>query len=106
MKVNAFCITIFAKTLEFLSNIKPGDILRLDRISVQPSINDRNKVGFLVQDRNNDNQIVVFPGDGRDDPFCPDPAFNVTEQDVKKVEELKVWYKEIKNSRSFVPSVI
>ena len=77
----------------------------MERICVQCYINDQEKREFLVTDRGN-NQVVVFPGDGRDGPFCPDPSFNVTEQDVKTVEELKVWYKEIENSRHHFPRVI
>ncbi len=97
-----FCITIFVNSSEFLSNIKPGDILRLQRIGTQPWINNREQMEFLVRS-DRDHQVVVFPSDDRDGPFCPDPRFNVTKEDVKMVQQLKVWYEEIKNSRNSTP---
>ena len=101
-----FIITIFAKLLEFLKDIKPGDILKLESIWLEYydglwrfQVKDQGKVL---------SQLVVFPGDGRDKKLCLDPKFNATEQDLKKVEEFKEkdWYKKIKKDTTSVSKVI
>lgn len=87
VKKREFALHIFTSSLEKFPKISKGDIVRLHRANTEARPGD-GRPDFRVF---REEEIVVFPWDGREDPRYMGSRFTFSEEDAAKVESLKSW---------------
>lgn len=96
-----YSASIFLRSIESFPSICEGDVLKLEKIKVNPRFKRNGKNSLLLTSFGDINQMIVFHNDDKWlDPICPThQSFRIDETDFDMVELLKQWYRTLYPSK-------